>query len=125
MLKPMIFIHTLNETHFISIPVIFQLIITVFQKLIKKFQASLKTINKNIVKKEINFDDFYSCLFHKNVIKRKQIRFQSDKHHMYTIEQNKTALINFTDKRVYFNNIHSYAYGHYSLEQQDTCSDSD
>jgi hypothetical protein len=82
-----------------------------FEKTVKK----IKGVKKNIVKKEIQFQDFYKCLFEDLSLAKDQLLFKSIKHEIYTIKQNKRALNNFCDKRYFYNNLESLAYGHYKI----------
>ena len=51
-----------------------------------------KGVKKNIIQKQICFDDFKKCLLTKESIYKKQSLFRSNKHDTYTVEQNKKLL---------------------------------
>jgi hypothetical protein len=48
-----------------------------------------KGVKKNVVQKEICFDDFRKCLLTKEAIYKKQNIFRTNLHNIYTVEQNK------------------------------------
>lgn len=58
-----------------------------------------KGVKKYVLKKEINFKDYYDCLKNQETIAKDQNTFRSKLHKMYTITQNKIALSPFDDKR--------------------------
>ena len=58
------------------------------------------------------FENYKDSLFNNKIIMRKQIRFKSDHHDMYTEEINKIALYYTDDKRLQtFHGITTYPYG--------------
>ena len=61
----------------------------------KKF----KGIKKNIVKKEISFEDYVQCLFSGEKQMRSMKIIRSENHDIYSKEVNKAALSNEDDKR--------------------------
>ena len=48
-----------------------------------------KGVKKNIVQREICFEDFRICLFSKEPIYKKQNLFRTQQHEIFTVEQNK------------------------------------
>ena len=59
----------------------------------------LKGIQKSVVKKNINFDNFYQCLFEKRVHYADTTSIRSFNHQMKTLSSRKLALVPFDDKR--------------------------
>jgi len=51
-----------------------------------------KSVKKNILQKEIFFDDFKKCLLTKESISKKTKPVSNKSNDIYTVEQNKTAL---------------------------------
>ena len=75
-----------------------------------------KGIKKNVVQKQICFDDFRKCLLTREAIYKKQSLFRTKKHDIYTVEQNKKALSFYDDKRfILENGTDTLAWGHYSI----------
>ncbi|XP_065223988.1 uncharacterized protein LOC135848125 [Planococcus citri] len=74
----------------------------------------IKGVKTDIVKK-MSFEDFYQCLFENITCRKDQLLFKSINHEIFTIVQQKRALFNYCDKRYFYNNIDSLAYGHYKM----------
>ena len=82
----------------------------------KKETKKAKGIKKNVVQKEICFEDFRKCLLTREPIYKKQNMFRTKKHDIYTVEQNKEALSFYDDKRFILKDvINSLAWGHYKI----------
>jgi hypothetical protein len=76
-----------------------------------------KGVKKNVVQKKICFSDFEKCLLTKEPAYRKQVLFRTNKHDIYTVEQNKKALSAHDDKRyILENGINTLAWGHYKIK---------
>lgn len=58
-----------------------------------------KGVKKVVVKNNITFDDYKSCLFERNKLMRKMNVIRSRMHEIYTETINKIALSNADDKR--------------------------
>ena len=58
-----------------------------------------KGIKKNVVKKKLDFDDYFQCLFSGRKEMRSMKIIRSEKHDIYSKEVNKVALTNEDDKR--------------------------
>lgn len=73
-----------------------------------------KGVKKGVLKKQIDFNDFLSCIAFKNhTINVQQNTFRSKLHTMYTISQTKVGLSAADDKRIIADdNIHTFSYGH-------------
>ena len=59
----------------------------------------LKGIQKSVVKKNINFDNYYDCLFEKRPHYADTTSIRSFKHKIKTLSSRKSALVPFDDKR--------------------------
>ena len=58
-----------------------------------------KGIKKNVIKKKLDFDDYFKCLFSGEKEMRTMKIIKSEKHDIYSKEVNKIALSNQDDKR--------------------------
>lgn len=67
-----------------------------------------KGVKKSALKK-ITFQDYYECLFKNKISNITQNLISSEKHEIYTMEQNKKALSPYDDKRV-VNYLHTDTY---------------
>ena len=74
-----------------------------------------KGIPKQKVEKELPFNKYKSTLNDTSRDKIKYASIKSEKHVISTINQEKTGLSNYDDKRYWLNNLESLPYGHYSL----------
>ena len=81
-----------------------------------------KGVKKAVIKKDISFNDYYSCLTGENpVIYRKMNLIRSHKHDIFTETVNKVALSANDDKRVIQSDkISTLAYGHYKTLSENT-----
>ena len=67
---------------------------------------------KPVMKRILMYKNYKDCLFNSKTILKKQQRFKSDYHEVYTEEVNKTALSSKDDKRFQtFDSIKSYPHG--------------
>ena len=73
----------------------------------------LKGIQKCVVKKNINFDNFYECLFEKREHFADTTSLRSFKHQIKTLSARKKALVPFDDKRYLLQDgVTSLPFGH-------------
>ena len=77
----------------------------------------LKGIKTSVVKRDIHFEHYKSCLESHKRMTAKQTLFKVTKHQVQTVVQSKISLSSYDDKRYLLNNISSLAYGHYEIEQ--------
>ena len=86
----------------------------------EKEEKKAKGVKKNVIKKDISFDDYYKCLIKRvNPIYRKMNLIRSHKHEIYSETVNKVALSAEDDKRVIgVDGISILAYGHHMLYQK-------
>ena len=78
-----------------------------------------KGVKQSVVKKDITFENYKTCLFSRKEQMRKMNVIRSHKHEIYTEEVNKIALSANDDKRVILEDgVHTLAYGHYKLENE-------
>ena len=66
----------------------------------EKANKKCKGIKKNVVKKGINFQDYFECLFSGEKQMRSMKIIRSENHEIYSKEVNKVALSNEDDKRI-------------------------
>ena len=80
-------------------------------------EKKAKGVKKNVIKKDISFDDYYKCLIERvNPIYRKMNLITSHKHETHSETVNKVALSADDDKRVIgADGISTLAYGHHML----------
>jgi hypothetical protein len=64
-----------------------------------KEDKKAKGVKKNIIQKEICFEDFRKCLLTKEPTYKKQNMFRTQRHDIYTVEKNIKALSASDDKR--------------------------
>ena len=80
-------------------------------------EKKAKGVKKNVIKKDISFNDYYKCLREKNPVYRKMNLIRSHNHEIYSETINKIALSADDDKRnVDKDGISTLAYGHYKLK---------
>jgi hypothetical protein len=78
----------------------------------------LKGIKHSVVKQEIQFKHYKSCLMDRVQYKAKMNVFKVEKHQVKSVCQNKTSLSCFDDKRyICADGINTIAYGHYRLNE--------
>ena len=77
-----------------------------------------KGVKQSVVKKEITFEDFKTCLFDKKEQIRTMNVIRSHRHVVYTEQVNKIALSSSDDKRADFGGpcAHLGLWTHYSLK---------
>lgn len=80
-----------------------------------------KGVKKNVLKREITFDDYIDCIKNNCTVVRTQNTIRSKMHNVYSIQQKKVALSPHDDKRYLIkpNNIDTYAWGHYDIDRQE------
>ena len=64
----------------------------------------LKGISKNVISKEITFEDYKETLFHSSTTYKKMYTLNSEKHQIFINEVRKKALSSLDDKRYIFDN---------------------
>ena len=91
-----------------------------FYRLDETEEKKPKGVKKNVIKKDISFDDYYKCLIERvNPIYRKMNLIRSHKHEIYSETVNKVALSADDDNRVIGEDgISTLAYGHHMLYQK-------
>ena len=83
-----------------------------------KNNKTAKGISKNVTKRDLEHEDYLSCLLNSTIVKHKMKTFRSDHHVVSSYEINKTSLSCFDDKRYILDDgITSYAYGHVKIEK--------
>ena len=75
-----------------------------------------KGIKKNIIKNNIDHNNYKEILLNNKQVHHKMKTIRSDKHQLNSYEINKVSLSAYDDKRFLHNDgINSYAYGHYKI----------
>ena len=75
-----------------------------------------KGIKKCVVKKNLTFEDYKTCLLNDSTEYRSQLMFRLSKHEVHTIEVNKVTLNRNDDKRISRKDrISTFARGHKDL----------
>ena len=78
-----------------------------------------KGVSKNVIKRNIQFDDHRECLFSRKDLHRKMNVILSHCHEIYTDEINKIALASDDDKRIIIAvGIHTLAYGYTNFKKK-------
>ena len=73
-----------------------------------------KGVLKHIVSNKLNLDMYKKALFDNEVVVKSQQLFNVHSHNIRTIKQDKVALsLRHRCKRIFYDNINNYAYGHY------------
>ena len=86
---------------------------------VKKTAKGISTIAKE---KNITHEMYKECIFAEKQMIHKQIKIMQDMHEMYTVEQNKTSLSPFNDKKwikKVDSNFTSYSFGHYKIKKEE------
>ena len=80
-----------------------------------------KGISKNVIKKSLNFQQYYNCLISNNErVYRTISSIRSFTQKIFTIQQRKVALSMADDKRYILpDGIHTLAWGHYDIPPED------
>ena len=76
-----------------------------------------KGVKKSVISREIKHKDFKKCLMQGIQLEHQYCNISSKSHKVSTSRQKKLSLSPFDDKRYLLNNVFSYPYGHYRLEQ--------
>ena len=75
-----------------------------------------KGVSRYVSENILTHQAYLNCLVNKTSMKNKMIRFVHDCHQLYTVEQNKTSLSPFNDKRYIQEDGVSHSFGHYDME---------
>ena len=76
-----------------------------------------KGIKKNVIKNDINHENYKQTLLENKQMYHKMKTIRSQNHELGSYEINKVSLSCFDDKRyILENGIKSYAYGHYLIK---------
>ena len=75
-----------------------------------------KGVSRCVSENILTHEAYRNCLFNKTSMRNKMIRFVNDRHQLYTVEQNKTSLSPFNDKRYIQENGVSHSFGHYEID---------
>ena len=87
----------------------------------EKEEKKYKGVKKNVVKKNICFQDYKDCLFNGAPKMRTMNVIRHRKHELYTEKINKKALDSSDDKRVILEDkVSTLAQSHYNIQMIDT-----
>ena len=76
----------------------------------------IKGVKKNVVARNITFDDYIKCLNEEIELTRRQSCIRSIKHEVYTVSEAKLALSPYDDKRrIVPDSTDTLPWGHYSI----------
>ena len=76
----------------------------------------IKGVKKNVVARNITFDDFTQCLREEIELTRRQSSIRSIKHEVYTVSESKLTLSPYDDKRyIVPDSTDTLPWGHYSI----------
>ena len=82
----------------------------------EKSGRTAKGIKKNVIKQELQHDNYMNVLFNKMQMRHTMRLIKSERHQIGSYVVNKISLSCFDDKRyIHENGVTSYAYGHYRL----------
>ena len=77
-----------------------------------------KGINRNIVRHQMQFEEYFSSLFENKIFRKNNISIKRKKFKLFTTVQRKIALSPFDSKRFICNcGIHSFSMGHYRCKE--------
>ena len=84
-----------------------------------KNNKAAKGISKNVTKRDLEHEDYLSCLLNSTIRKHKIKTIRSDHHVVSSYEINKISLSCYDDKRYILDDgITSYAYGHVKINKK-------
>ena len=75
-----------------------------------------KGVSRNVSDNILTHQHYRDSLLKKTSMKNKMVRFVHDRHQLYTVEQNKTSLSPFNDKRYILEDGVSHSFGHYEID---------
>ena len=84
-----------------------------------------KGVSRYVSENILTHQAYLDCLVKKTSMKNKMTRFVHDCHQLYTVEQNKTSLSSFNDKRYIQEDGVSHSFGHYEIELVNVLDDHD
>lgn len=79
-----------------------------------------KGVKQYVLKKSIQFADYYDCVKNRNLVVRAQNSFRTKKHCVFSVRQEKIALSPFDDKRyILQDNVNTLPWGHYRISEEE------
>ena len=87
-----------------------------------KVKKTAKGILTVVKEKNITHEMYKECIFTKKQMIHKMTRIINQEHQLYTVEQNKTSLSPFNDKKWIKrvdSDFTSYSFGHYKIEKEE------
>ncbi|XP_053209662.1 uncharacterized protein LOC128393504 [Panonychus citri] len=89
--------------------------------LIKSDEGEKKTakgVQRVVLKQQIKYNHFFSCLYDYTTYRHTMHRLQSKEHQIYAVSTEKVSLSPLDDKRWAINPIETYAYGNYKINME-------
>lgn len=91
---------------------------------LKKKLKKAKGVKRNVLRRKLTFDNYVDCITLNCEVREKQNTIRSIKHNVYSIEQEKTALSPFDEKRYIIRSrdgggIQTYAWGHFGIKERE------
>lgn len=75
-----------------------------------------KGVKKSVVKNEIDFEDYKTCLWNQKEVYRSMNQIRSHQHELFTVEMYKKVLSHSDDKRYLLDDgVTSLPWGHYNI----------
>ena len=74
-----------------------------------------KGVKQNVVKRQIDLEDYKNALFNNSIERREQTTIQSKNHNLYTVKRRRIAIQSKDNKRVEIENYKTRPYGHVDL----------
>jgi len=81
----------------------------------EKVKNTAKGVKKSVKENYLSHELYKQCLLNNKIYPINQNLIRSNNHKIYSISQDKTGLSPYDDKRYLYDNIYSYAYGHYKI----------
>ena len=84
-----------------------------------EYMKKSKGVKKSVVKNEINFEDYKTCLFEQKEMYKSMNQIRSKHHELYTVELYKKVLSHSDDKRYLLEDgVTSLPWGHYKIPKE-------
>ena len=79
-------------------------------------KKTAKGVARAVIRKKVKHENYKEALFNNKISREMQHRIQSNKHNVYTVQQNKVCLSPLDDKRyILEDGVRTLAYGHHQI----------